>query len=197
MIYDVHLNEFVNQIINLSVLGFPIEPVTILLKRFNFDVIDFSPYIYYDSTHYTRNLVYHCPEFEVLLLCWSPGQLSPIHGHEGEKCWMRVLKGSLYFINYHEMATNSADLELISERHGDAGFVDGPAVIHKVENRTNDFAVSLHLYAKPFLQCDVYSIDEHSKAKMQIQYDTIYGKQLDKRINQQQLVIIVQQLFGK
>ena len=50
---------------------------------------------------YTRNLVYRNNDFEILFLCWSPEQIAPVHGHEGEKCWAKVESGKLQFCNYN------------------------------------------------------------------------------------------------
>ena len=39
---------------------------------------------------------------------------------------------------------------MITKISCEPGFLDGPADIHSVANLTNEYAVSLHVYAKPY-----------------------------------------------
>ena len=41
-----------------------------------------TPYLFWDSARYTRNLIYRDQFFEVLALCWRVGQKTPIHSHK-------------------------------------------------------------------------------------------------------------------
>ena len=47
-----------------------------------------APYLFYAKSHYTRNLIYKCELFEVLAICWNVGQVSRIHNHRDQNCWM-------------------------------------------------------------------------------------------------------------
>jgi cysteine dioxygenase len=169
------LKQWLAELDQLSKKQFPVSRVTEFLQNSTLGVSDLQPYLYTMPGRYVRNLVYHCPEFEVLVLCWGPGQESPIHGHEDEKCWMRVLLGTLRFVNYKETTSDSGMLDQVSDLRGDVGFVDGPAVIHKVQNPSNQPAISLHLYARPYVQCDVYQPELQVKKKISLAYDSMYG----------------------
>ena len=35
---------------------------------------------------YTRNCIVENEKFELILLCWEKGQITPIHDHGGEEC---------------------------------------------------------------------------------------------------------------
>jgi cysteine dioxygenase len=136
-----------------------------------------EPYIFFSDIRYTRNLIFKDPEFEVVLLCWKPGQYSAIHGHENQKCWMRVEKGELEFCEYQEEPAGIGTiLKPISTEIGKKGFVDGPAVIHKVANISHYDAISLHLYAKPFDACDIYDLSMNEKKRLSLGYNSIHGK---------------------
>ena len=63
---------------------------------------------------------------------------------------------------------------MIEEVKGEKGFLDGPADIHSVENVYIDPAVSLHIYAKPFDQCDIYCLDTRTIKRVELVYDSIY-----------------------
>lgn len=177
MSHDKRLNEFIAQLHVLAENKFQIDCVNDFLHSnpISSEVLD--AHTFYAPVHYTRNLMYKCPQFVVLLLCWEGLQESPIHGHEGEKCWMRIESGTLEFTNYIEHQPPGG-LEEVSSIVGNPGFIDGPAMIHQVKNPTRQPARSLHLYARPFVQCDVYHPNSHDKSRVNITYDTMYGKKV-------------------
>ena len=59
-----------------------------------------APYLFYATSHYTRNLIYKCELFEVLAICWNVGQLSRIHNHRDQNCWMVTPIGRLRVQNF-------------------------------------------------------------------------------------------------
>lgn len=172
----MQLDPFIEHLQSMAAQQFPLALVTDFLRKSPLDSKILDAHTFYMSERYTRNLMFKCPQFELLLLCWGPQHISPIHGHEGEKCWMRVEEGELHFTNYAELQAVPFKLQEQSSASGSAGFVDGPAGIHRVQNPTDKQARSLHLYARPFAVCDVYDIDVHEKSRRQISYDTMYGR---------------------
>jgi cysteine dioxygenase len=168
----------IEQLQQLAVLSFPNQQVFTTLQQAHLSQADLEPYIFYADYRYTRNRVYKCPDFELILMCWQAGQQSCVHGHEGQKCWMSVITGTLEFANYQDMPEASGRMTLtkISTQLGEAGFIDGPAYIHGVRNASNERAISLHLYAQPFSQCDAYDLTAHEIKKVQLCYHSIEGK---------------------
>src|ERR1700747_1630007 len=59
-----------------------------------------APYLFYAKSHYTRNLIYKCELFEVLAICWESGQVSRIHNHRDQNCWMATPIGRLRVQNF-------------------------------------------------------------------------------------------------
>ena len=59
-----------------------------------------APYLFYAKSHYTRNLIYKCELFEVLAICWNVGQVSRIHNHRDQNCWMVTPIGRLRVQNF-------------------------------------------------------------------------------------------------
>lgn len=55
------------------------------------DVLE--PYVRFDPGQYTRLRLRRALGYEALLLCWMPGQCSPIHDHFGSECAFRVVQG--------------------------------------------------------------------------------------------------------
>lgn len=136
-------------------------------------------YISFRPDRYTRNLVYKDETFELLVICWGIGQRAPIHGHEGEYCWTRVERGSLRITNYRELSEAPLVLDRLKEPvNGARGYLDGPADIHEVENLASfgQAAVSLHVYSRPYSECDIYDLAKGEKRRIRLAYDTMFGK---------------------
>src|SRR5215813_2538909 len=65
---------------------------------------EIEPYIHFTDNRYARNLVYKSADFECLVLCWRPGQRSPIHDHANSICAVYMLEGVLSADNYRRTA---------------------------------------------------------------------------------------------
>ncbi len=52
-------------------------------------------YTWWRDSFYTRNLIYRDDLFEVMTICWSPGQKTAIHTHNGQLGWMTVSQGEV------------------------------------------------------------------------------------------------------
>jgi len=61
-----------------------------------------SPYIFWRESGYTRNLIYRDDWFEVMAICWGPGQKTPVHTHNGQLGWMTVVQGELLTRSYEK-----------------------------------------------------------------------------------------------
>ena len=129
-------------------------------------------YVRLEGERYTRHLVFKDTAVEILVLCWPRGSHAPIHGHEGELCWARVERGRLRFTSYRELARNPLRLAPVGEPlDGWPGHVDGPADIHAVETVGED-AVSLHVYVKPYDECDIYDLAQGVVRRARLTYDS-------------------------
>ena len=171
------MNNLIKQLKIFSVEDFPVLKVTEYLNQYELMSKEIKSYCYYKDQKYTRHLVHKDKDFELLIVCWNSGQVAPIHGHEGEKCWMRVELGSLNICNYKLESIDPLFLSIVNQIKGDAGFLDGPAEIHSVENAFDEDAISLHVYTKPFSECDIYNLDTGKIDRVELAYDSI-DKQL-------------------
>ena len=170
------MQNLIDKLHEFSKHDFPVPEVTSYLQNFNLSERNHKQYSFFDNRYYTRNLIFRDEHFEIILLCWGPGQIAPIHGHEGEKCWMRIESGALQICNYKLDSINPLELTMISLTKGEVGYLDGPAEIHSVENVYNEPAISLHVYAKPFDKCDIYDLNEGVIRKTELLYDSMYKK---------------------
>src|SRR2546423_6786717 len=57
---------------------------------------ELRPHVGFKEGTYARHRVYLCGHAELLVLCWRPGQRTPIHDHNGSFGAGRVLQGVMW-----------------------------------------------------------------------------------------------------
>jgi NitT/TauT family transport system ATP-binding protein len=170
------LDAFVERIRRLT--GPDLVPSTVqsFLAGTRIEPGSLEPLLRFEDGRYTRTLIHRTDAVEVLVLCWRRGSRAPIHGHEGELCWARVERGRLRFSSYRELSRAPLRLDAVGAVvEGGPGYVDGPADIHAVDNPV-DFgadAVSLHVYCRPYAECDIYDVAEGTVRRVQLGYDAV------------------------
>jgi cysteine dioxygenase len=144
-----------------------------------------SKYLTWDRQHYTRNLIDKTPLYELIAICWEVGQVSSVHNHRDQNCWMAVPIGRLMVGNYRVVSQSlekgSCHLETAETVEMNAAHpcaVDPDEPVHRVFNprEFNARAVSLHIYSRPFDTCVVYSPDQGSCGEIKLHYNTEYGQ---------------------
>jgi cysteine dioxygenase len=144
-----------------------------------------APYLNWDRQHYTRNLIDKTPLYELVAICWEVGQVSSVHNHRDQNCWMAVPIGRLQVENFRlvfqdlnqgRCELEPANTELMDAAHPCA--VDPLEPVHRVLNprEFNERAVSLHVYSRPFDTCMVYSPEQGTCGEIKLHYTTEFGK---------------------
>ena len=169
------LNTLIDKLKEFSKEDFPVPEVSSYLLELKLGQEELKKYLLREDSHYTRNLIHRDSDFEIMVICWPPNTSAPIHGHEGEKCWARVQDGNLQICNYEEISSDPLKLNMLQELSCSPGFLDGPADIHSVENITDEFATSLHVYAKPYDECDIYDMEKGTIDRTKLSYHSIDG----------------------
>ena len=143
------------------------------------------PYLAWDRQHYTRNLIDKTPLYELIAICWEVGQVSSVHNHWDQNCWMAVPIGRLLVENYRvvfqKLEEGTCQLQpsnTVEMNPSHPCAVDPAEPVHRVCNprEFDQRAVSLHVYSRPFDNCVVYSPEQGSCGKIQLHYTTEYGK---------------------
>jgi cysteine dioxygenase len=148
-------------------------PVSDLMHDRFVDLVDrlrLSDELLDERTHfldgdYARNLVLRTPHFELLVLCWRPGQMSTIHDHAGSLNAIRVRSGELtsrVFRPVTSATPGAGPVELASEdrvRPGESLIGVDRGGIHQLGNTTDEPLVTVHVYAPPLLALTVYDTD--------------------------------------
>jgi cysteine dioxygenase len=144
-----------------------------------------TPYLTWDRQHYTRNLIDKTPLYELIAICWEVGQISSVHNHRDQNCWMAVPIGRLLVENYDVLSQDlekgvchlkTAETVEMNPAHPCA--VDPLEPVHRVYNprEFGQRAVSLHVYSRPFDSCVVYSPEQGTCGEIKLRYTTEYGK---------------------
>jgi len=161
-----------------------------------------APYLLWSGERYTRNLIYRDQFFEVLALCWMPGQRTPIHSHNGQLGWVIMVQGGLVCRNYRFVRApergptgdagsgrgqrRAVEVELLSsatcEADGTVSVVDRRQTTHQIENPEKSCygSVSLHVYSKPIDSCVLFDETNRCCERRQLEYYSADGLILGK-----------------
>jgi len=158
---------------------------------------EYEQYVHWDEynpENYTRNLVHSCEDFEVLLMCWPAGARSLIHCHDESSCWVQAVEGEVYEVQYHlpkmdkkmDKAFRDAMAGNPTGAVGRCGplkvsnvvplglpespldtYANNEIGIHRIENRSDRPAVTLHVYAPRLRKMKIFhEAGDHSVASV-------------------------------
>ena len=112
---------------------------------------ELQPYLGFKEGNYWRHRVCRNEFVEMLVLCWRPGQRTPIHDHNGSHGGVRIHEGMLWETTFTYNAL--AGLEYKSAREYSPGEVTGSDVpdIHQLGNPdvSGQDLITIHVYAPP------------------------------------------------
>lgn len=147
-----------------------------IIKEINIPISEFESYASWEEDGYTRNCIYRSDDYELILLCWDKGASTPIHGHDGQKCWVYQIEGEISEIRYEKF--NSGDLFETNRIQLDLGkltFMNNSMGYHKLSNGNERRAMTLHAYVLPITSCEYYCDDKGDFQTKNLEYDTIEG----------------------
>jgi cysteine dioxygenase len=135
----------------------PLAELEALLCDLEVTAEELASCVLYDEANYKRNLLSEGDAYQALVLCWLPGQLSPIHDHTGSSCGVRVISGICTEIMYQRNAdgTLSATEPIDYPAPGVRGAQDSD--IHIVGNFGTEGLVTLHVYSPPLRLMNTYA----------------------------------------
>lgn len=142
-------------------VAIPLRQLERLVRAAKLDIADFEPYALFGDECYRRNLVHASPAYHMLLLCWKPGQRSPIHDHHGSACCVQVLQGRAT-----EVVFDRSDCGLVyptETRRFSVGQVCGSfdSDMHQMGNlEAKGNLASLHIYSPPLLTMRTFHLGD-------------------------------------
>jgi cysteine dioxygenase len=187
-IMKVTIEKLINGLREIPEEEFSCENVYRYLGENPVEIDTISPFFFWSEKFYTRNLIYKDERFELMAICWEKGQVSRVHNHADQKCWMMAVEGKLRGQNFSvvEMDENRGYCKLCETDSFDlsdclAAKVELEEPIHQILNlpEFNERAVSLHIYSKPFETCLSYCRDTDTFKQVNLCYTSIRGKLCD------------------
>lgn len=112
---------------------------------------ELEPYTGFKDGNYWRHRVCRTEFIEMLVLCWRPGQRTPIHDHNGSHGSVMIWKGVLWETIFSFDAVEG--LQYQSARELQAGSVTGSEIpdVHQLGNPdvSGQDLITIHIYAPP------------------------------------------------
>ena len=135
----------------------PLRELQMRLDDDQLSVDSLADYIHFDDDHYSRNLLAHGPQYYALVLCWKPGQASPIHDHKGASCGVRIIQGTATETSYRREGESLVEDTVSVMQAGEVcGSFDDD--IHQIRNEGDENLVTLHVYSPYLNNINLYDI---------------------------------------
>ena len=147
-----------------------------VLKNIAVPISEFSEYATWEDESYTRNCIARKDGFEFILLCWAPGAVTPIHGHDNQDCWVYQVSGSVEETRFEKTLNGSlVESNRLSLEKGRLAYMHDRMGYHAIQNKTNKPAMTLHVYANPIDSCEVFNDEKKKFEVREMQYHTYEG----------------------
>jgi cysteine dioxygenase len=177
--------DWVEQLAAIPARDFTIERVQSFIETHRVQAGTLQPYLFFSKGNYTRNLIFKNEVFECMTICWEPGQVSRVHNHRGQNCWMVVPVGRLRVQNFRVEArdalngtcrlvpTVAYDMDAEHPCH-----VDPDEPVHQVLNlpEFGQRAVTIHVYSKPYDSCEIYLAEKGTYMDVPLHYTSEFGR---------------------
>ncbi len=178
---SLSLRQFILRLREANARGGP-QAIEQLLRSGSLHRRAVEPYALLQDGRYTRTLVYRDEDLEVLVLGWGRDARAPIHGHDGQECFLMTVAGELEVADYRLVAGGQEPGYALVERTGPRRTLLPGAMDHRNPQeelhsvRTgarSGFAISLHIYSRPIDSCLIYDPRRSSCELRQLRYDRV------------------------
>jgi cysteine dioxygenase len=139
----------------------------------------FRQHLEFCDQGYRRKLLCRTSRFDMLILCWKPGQASTIHDHANSLNVTRVYQGVLTSRVFAPASTTPLSrccqpaLQVQSETDlakNQLAAVDRYQ-IHQLANTSTENLITLHVYARPLQNLQVYCPRSGRLESVPVQYE--------------------------
>ena len=139
---------------------------------------EIANYTSWNKSSYTRNCIARNRDFELILLCWEEGQKTAIHCHNQQECWVKVIQGNFaeYLYEYDDVNNRMNPTNEVYVAQNEVTTIEDSNTYHSLENTYKGRSISLHLYMKPIVKCNVYNQATNQLECKYLTYDTFEGE---------------------
>jgi cysteine dioxygenase len=131
-----------------------------LVERTRISEADLQPYLGFKAGNYCRHRVMRNEHVEMLVLCWKPGQRTPIHDHNGSHGAVFVQEGIMWETTFDYDAESG--LAYKAHRELRKGGLTGSELpdIHQLGNPdvSGRDLITIHIYAPPLGVLKTYKL---------------------------------------
>jgi predicted metal-dependent enzyme (double-stranded beta helix superfamily) len=150
------------------------------LSRIRFGIEAVQRYCHFDPRYYARNLIARTDKFELLALCWEPGQITPIHDHAGSDGWVYCVHGAIEEVRFQCSVSDDGTARVergdaLNATVGEMTYINDDIAWHTVANQTQERAVTLHLYSGPIDSCQYFDPGTRTIKTRQMKYFSADG----------------------
>jgi cysteine dioxygenase len=112
---------------------------------------DLQPYLGFKEGNYWRHRVCRNEFVEMLVLCWRPGQRTPIHDHNGSHGGVKICQGILWETTFSFNTVTGLEYQGAREHKADSVTGSDVPDIHQLGNPdvSGQDLITLHVYAPP------------------------------------------------
>ncbi len=112
---------------------------------------ELAPYVGFKDGNYWRHLVCRTDFVEMLVLCWKPGQRTPIHDHNGSHGGVRVCEGTMWETTFTYDSTRGLEYQAACEYPTGAVTAADVPDIHQLGNPdvSEQNMITIHIYSPP------------------------------------------------
>jgi cysteine dioxygenase len=173
----VHLSAFIEALESVSANGARYHEV---MSRIGFGIEEVEKYCHFDPDQYTRNLIVRTDAFELIILCWEPGQTTPIHDHGSSDGWVHCLQGQIEEVRFQCFPSNDGSHrvergDVLRAKPGNTTYINDDIAWHTVANPTLERVVSLNLYSDPIDSCRYFDPGSRTIKTRQMTYYSVDG----------------------
>lgn len=140
-----------------------------------------SAYLMWNKERIMRNCISRTRDYELLLICWEPGQYSSVHDYDKHEAWVNVIEGCLEERRFR-LDNFDRSLHLVGNNQiatGEISHISGGLDMHQYVNCSDKRAVSLHLYLGSVDKWKVYNTETRSMEEILVPYDSFRGKKVE------------------
>lgn len=156
---DLSFSDLANRLRSLDAVP-ALSDIYELVQRTKIGSDEVEPYLGFKAGNYSRHRVMKNEFVEMLVLCWKPGQRTPIHDHNGSHGAVFIHEGILWETIFdYDIETG---LNYKSHRELRAGGLTGSEVpdIHQLGNPdvSGEDLITIHIYAPPLGVLKTYKL---------------------------------------
>ena len=118
---------------------------------------DFKRYVKINSMEpYTKTQLFVNDILEIVLIVWTPNRSSKTHDHPTGGCILRIMEGYLMENVYVKQNNQINYVNTKQLNKNQIGYQIGDQYLHNIDNPSDDYSISLHVYSPPNFKINYY-----------------------------------------